>query len=99
MMLALIFFFNSILSDIFSDKESLVIIFGWWLLILSTVSFHLQLLFLRKETHLLMVWRGKYIFVLSFTGQLWREDLTLDITIGSYVRNWKSYTLMHHLGI
>jgi hypothetical protein len=99
MVLTLIFFFDGILSDILSDKEPLVIILGWWLLVLSTVSFHLQLLLLRKETHLLMVWRGEHIFVLGLSGQLWRKDLTLNVTIGSNVRDWKSYTLMHHLSI
>ena len=99
MVLTLVFFFDSILSDILCDKESLVLILGWWLLVLSTMSFHLLLLLLRKETHLLMVWRGKNIFVLGLSGKFWREYLTLDVTIGSNIRDWKSYTLMHHLSV
>mgnify|MGYP006978336972 FL=1 len=46
MVLALILFFDGILSDILCDKETLVIILGWWLLILSSMSPHLLLLLL-----------------------------------------------------
>jgi len=46
-----------------------------------------------------MVWRGEHIFVLGLSSKLWREDLTLNVTIWSNVRDWKSYTLMHHLSV
>jgi hypothetical protein len=63
------------------------------------LGFQLLLLFLRDKSHLLMIWRGEDIFILGLSGEFRWEDLTLNVAIGSYVRDGKGHTLMHHLSI
>lgn len=74
------------------DEETLIV-FVQWMLELSV------LLFLVQESHLLMVWRSKHVFVLSLPGQLRREDLTLNLVVWPYIRNGQGNSLMHHFSI
>ena len=85
-MLTLVLLLDGILSDVFSDEEALVFVVLGMRLVLSTVlRFQLLLLLFGDETHLLMVWRSENILVLGLSGELRREDLALDVAIGSNV--------------
>jgi hypothetical protein len=77
LMLAFILLFDGVRANVLGDEKSLVIFF-----ILCCLPWsHLILLILGHKTHLWMIWRSKYIFVLGFSCQLWGENLTLDVTV------------------
>ena len=75
-------------SDIFSNKEVVLV-----LLLL------LRFLLITTEAHLLMVRRRENFLRLSFHGQLLWENLTFDIHIWLDVRNRQRDSLPHHLSI
>ena len=83
--------------NILSDEKVLFFIGDWHLLSLVGSVSHSCCLFIWHETHLLMVWRGEYLFVLCLPCELWREDLTLNISVWSNIWNWECHTLVHHL--
>ena len=77
--------------DVLRYKEGLIIVID------RAVQRLLHGLSILSEAHLLMVWRCEHLFVLGFSGQLWREDLALNIIVRPDVRDRKSHALMHHL--
>mmetsp|Transcript_39280 Transcript_39280/g.59965 ORF Transcript_39280/g.59965 Transcript_39280/m.59965 type:complete len:201 (-) Transcript_39280:558-1160(-) len=58
-----------------------------------------SLLLVLQEPHLLVVRGSENLFVLSFFGELRREDLVLNVAVGPDVRDRQGHSLVHHLGI
>ena len=82
LLVTLILFLDSILLSDIGDEEAMVTFFWTWRSPLSPLE---VLVFLAHESHLLMVWRSKYVFVLSFLCQFSWEDFTFNVFIRPYV--------------
>lgn len=94
-----IFFFNYILlrfiMNVFSNKKC---IFFFLLLYIIFQLLVIISIFLYKS-HLLMIWRSKNFFVLSFFCEFGRKNLTLNTIIRFNIRNREGYSLMHQFSI
>lgn len=105
MIFALVFFLDSVVLllrayVLCNEKVLLLLLHHWMLLLLVGVLLSkLVLLILRNESHLLMVWWSKHLFILGFLGELGWEDFTLDVSIGFDVRNRQGNSLVHKLCI
>jgi hypothetical protein len=74
-----------LVSHIFSDKESVLIL----TLLLLAIS----------EAHLLVVWGSENILGFSFVSKFSREDLTLDVLVRLYIVDGQSNSLSHDFSV
>jgi len=100
LIITFIFFFDNILlrsiMNIFSYEKCI-----FFILLLHHIIFALLVIFIifLYKPHLLMVWRCKYFFVLSFFSEFRRKNLALYTIIRFNIRNRKCNSLMHQFSI
>ena len=79
-----------LVSNVFCEEERSVIVLG--------LLRHMSVFRVRKA-HLRVTRWSENVLRLSLFSELLRENLALDVGIGSDVRNWQGDSLAHDLGI